>query len=620
MTDTSKPDDISLVRFLGHPDAADDLLDRVDLDVGDQEIPNTDSILAANPLRLIDREIEKQRLGELFSVIYIDTLPIHETPDADPRGSFMRRVWIDGSGGEPDGVIGDQKAMFRKELAGKILRIWEEVTHRLQLSKCAPGVHPTFVGGEQRDAKRQGWPRVIFSVHSNQPPGREASLEVAVALVRQQYEAESTWPSEVSEEIDRVPAWFYSSSKSWALRVLNYDQSVGAFQKRLGRLRESLEGCGIEEPPDLGLLDLKACQIVMYEAVSERFKTVVQELKEQRTTFPDEWSTAGILASVPLGMLYRESPFPEGGFPSHFKGGLWAWFVPKGSDVKPEHERKAKELLRVMWLLLTASYSARSEEVHAEKARMMEQETTFEATAHEVKRVVGSIRKGVDPYVLESIRLYFDTLFGVAGWSFDHEDHSGLLTPEFLESKTLKSLIESSARFAMRIHRVALMCVRDKFPDNPQGAVEELIKTDLGNLDLSEVPESPVSLESEGAKRAVWLFYNAIGAALRNAFQHNDEVLDKSVRFSLLGGLLRIDNFGIGSVGQRPKVNLGGSEKTIRHYVGLYGGDAKKVSIEKVAGSERPTSVPGHEVVKWRTLIPLPAFSQRAHATTRDAR
>lgn len=351
-----------------------------------EAIPNNgfqeNPILQRNPLALIDAEIKSQLLGDLFSVIYLDTTPIYPKELGFFDIDLERRVWIDGKAS-----LNELKDKPKADLAWEILKIWENVTVTLQTADCGIGFHPTF-SGYQGPAKGWRWPEIVFTEYRHRTNRNSSRLpndlnefqQKATSVVWERFlEAQKTQPE--VKDLYKERDSFYSSSSLDDLQASSFQVNYRECEKRAAALAVKLgpEAAQQFSMEQIRKLDLFGCQRVMHEAVHQRFEEYARRLSPKLRLGNVEES---ILFSLPLGMLFYELKDNRRSAPPFFKGGLWAWFVPNERR-RLRHEEAAQHLMHVMWVLLTASYSASSEKAYAGEAR----NRVTENFAHEVKKV-----------------------------------------------------------------------------------------------------------------------------------------------------------------------------------------------------------------------------------------
>jgi len=342
-------------------------------------------ILQKNPLALIDKEIQDQEFGDLFSAIYIDTTPILPKGGGHYESYLERRVWVNGIGRAS--MAKDQSII---KTAKEILNEWERVTTVLQAAKCGIGFHPAFTSFVS-EPKGWRWPEIISTDFPFKLEHRKKAFKIAKSLVRRRFDEKLKDNSNKSKQtkFSKVEEFFYSKSTLNDLEAKSYAANYDAFLERIETLKADLRSQAPDEyqrlnqrniEQELGHLDLFACQLVMHETIHESLRETINRAStvEQK----GKWADESMVFSIPLGMIFYERTADRRDFPPFFKGGLWAWFVPS-SRRKLRHEEAANHLLQVMWVLLTASYSAISEQ---EFERLAKSKVT-ENFAHEVKKV-----------------------------------------------------------------------------------------------------------------------------------------------------------------------------------------------------------------------------------------
>lgn len=346
-------------------------------------------ILQKNPLALIDKEIQSQRLGELFSVIYIDTTPIHPKEGGHYQSFLERRVWINGVARAS--LVGYSSP--EAKLAEEILNEWQYITTALQSAKCGIGFHPAFAGFTSEPVGWR-WPEIISTDYPFNYRYGEEEIKIAKSIVKPLFKEKLDVCESVAPQPNFIQAkeFFYSKSTLNELEAKSYSENYDEFRKRAEQLKRRLLSLPARElhkllPAELerevGRLDLYACQLIMHEAIHERLKAAIMRASSIRGS---TWAEESMVYSIPLGMMFYRRKADEREFPPYYKGGLWAWFVPN-SRRKLRHEEAASHLLQVMWVLLTASYSAISEQ---EYERLAKSKVT-ENFAHEVKKVSNAL-------------------------------------------------------------------------------------------------------------------------------------------------------------------------------------------------------------------------------------
>jgi methylase of polypeptide subunit release factors len=343
-------------------------------------------ILQKNPLLLIDKEIQSQEFGELFSAIYLDTTPIHPKEGGHYESFLERRVWVNGIGRYS---LADP---LTKKIATQILDEWERVTSALQAAKCAIGLHPAFTSFVA-ETKGWRWPEVVSTDYPLRPIHKSNAVEMAKSIVRRHFgEKLVARDAQSGPKFSRVDEFFYSKSTLNELEAKSYRENYDDFLKRAEELKGRLLSLPSDEyrkldkdiDKEVGLLDLYACQLVMHEAIHEGLnKTINGSFTTNRK---EAWPEESMVFSLPLGMIFYKRDADRREFPPFYKGGLWAWFVPS-SRRKLRHEEAANHLLQVMWVLLTASYSAISEQAYERLAKSK----VTENFAHEVKKVSNAL-------------------------------------------------------------------------------------------------------------------------------------------------------------------------------------------------------------------------------------
>jgi methylase of polypeptide subunit release factors len=360
-----------------------------DLSTGDSVNAQTleyNKILQKNPLLLIDKEIQSQEFGDLFSAIYLDTTPIHPKEGGHYESFLERRVWVNGIGRYS---LADP---LSRTIATQILDEWERVTSALQAAKCAIGFHPAFTSFVA-ETKGWRWPEVVSTDYPLRPIHKSNAVEMAKSIVRRHFaEKLLAHDAESRPRFSRVEEFFYSKSTLNELEAKSYRENYDDFLKRAEELKGRLLSLPSDEyrkldrdiDKEVGLLDLYACQLVMHEAIHEGLnKTINGSFTTKRN---EVWPEESMVFSIPLGMIFYKRDADRREFPPFYKGGLWAWFVPS-SRRKLRHEEAANHLLQVMWVLLTASYSAISEQAYERLAK----NKVTENFAHEVKKVSNAL-------------------------------------------------------------------------------------------------------------------------------------------------------------------------------------------------------------------------------------
>jgi SAM-dependent methyltransferase len=359
----------------------------------DKEGFQRNRILERNPLALIDAEISSQNFSDLFSVIYIDSTPNHPTPSGHYQMKLERRVWIDGVAHRTELM---RKGLEEVALADAVLKNWQDITMALQDAKCGVGLHHAFVKLLSPN-DRWRWPEIVTSDYPCRVKGiREIAREIVDHDFKEALKRIEAREFKPESKFTQDEENFYSYSSLEDVKAGSYQENRNAFDKRASRIRQEAEGIlrryeGSSEwevNEEISRADLFACHLSMHNLVQKQFMEDVEGIYRNRPRyFPKE----SRLYSIPLGMIFyqREQDKLEKAdrdFPPYYKGGLWAWFVPK-DDSRVGHEDAANHLMQMLWVLLTASNSALSEIGREREAKF----SVTESFAHEVKKVAGAL-------------------------------------------------------------------------------------------------------------------------------------------------------------------------------------------------------------------------------------
>jgi hypothetical protein len=278
-------------------------------------------------------------------------------------------------------------------------------------------------------------------------------------------------------------------------------------------------------------------------------------------------------------------------------------------------EADAYELLR--WITLHLYVENMTFLAHRE-GEQQQQAREYESAQHEITRIVNIIRASSPPVVLETIRTYFNTLYGISGSKLVGGREQGSFPVGFLSARTLRDFIRSALDEAARIECLVRMSrvpmqgesdAKAQLDDFAGCVLKAATHSAACDADKVLIPRSLGDDENE----KLWFFSNALTAVFRNVIQHGFDdrrKLQQQIDICVVtrGGaaLLQIDNHEVnpgGNIADRvARLKWSHEPKTLRtvkHYVRRFGGEENQVRIEPLESGN---------VRLWRTTIPLPTL------------
>ena len=227
-----------------------------------------------------------------------------------------------------------------------------------------------------------------------------------------------------------------------------------------------------------------------------------------------------------------------------------------------------------------------------------ERNKQYEVQAHEIRKLVRLIDQSAPGYVLNVLRLYFNTIFASGSDAQLLHDPNGILPSEFGKGDTLAELVENCARIASRIETVLRW--KEKGEIEPEPALEEAVERDILRVQQAivlKIIRIPVGFSWR------WEFCSALLCGLRNALSHGESNSPLHISFDGDDKSVVIRNrrksVQDGSSGQLvpEKSHPGSTEQSIRFYAKRYGRPSDKDKLLEKDGADEWF---------WLTKVPCP--------------
>jgi hypothetical protein len=335
----------------------------------------------------------------------------------------------------------------------------------------------------------------------------------------------------------------------------------------------------------------------------------------------------GFLAAAPIGIT------TEAGY--HLLASVFLG-LDKGCTTE-----QVNDLLRRVYLQV---FSANASYIGAIVGRYQQRQNEIASAQHEIKRVADAITASSPAVILDTVRTYFFTLFGISG-EFVNKMIAEKKAPQpFMEAHrrpSLQTFFETALRQAAALQKVSTWCSGPGAPTDDAIARSglEQYTGSVQKLVVFEVPDQVswtrvISLD-ERRSEVYWVAWNGIVAAYRNALRHGYEPDDPLAGLLTVlpasGRIVRILNLAAYYAKEDPPMESG-TGSVLRNYVREASCDEKKVRLHQLTREEferesctrpaisnwsrllyhyqpaiRPSETSKYRTV-WLTEFPLPEF------------
>jgi len=299
--------------------------------------------------------IKAESLGDLFSLIFVDTAPIY--PEQNGQSSIQEacRVWIHGE----NKANGNEKDA---QLRNLLLNYWQRTTVELQTNLCGPFSHADFTGFISR--QHSSWPEILSSEYKDfLEQGKKSPIFIARQIInnRQNSTHKRRAFDPACKNIPGVtisPSEGSSQSDLKALRVESFAANFEKMRRRLVRLAKALKKNRVA---DINLteiiltqMDLLGCHANMHGLVHERFLTAINQFRLPGDLIKTDNSW---LFGVPLGFFLPTQNQGVADWPRSYFGGIWFYFLAKVGADQVKMEKASRRLISLGWLITMGLYS-----------------------------------------------------------------------------------------------------------------------------------------------------------------------------------------------------------------------------------------------------------------------
>lgn len=224
--------------------------------------------------------------------------------------------------------------------------------------------------------------------------------------------------------------------------------------------------------------------------------------------------------------------------------------------------------------------------------------------AHEIRKLIESIRPTTPSFLLEEVRLYFNVIFGSREFLIkSYYDGLDYLPKDYKIGDSFKEMVDNATKIASRVQAVVQLIEEKKLasctPDQFQSIVENYQSEVDNRISYKHKLPKVLSENRRDEKATPFHFLSAVICGLRNALKHKKSASEIIVHLSEDWSELWMDNetqtvsplFRGGP--KQQKLHPGSTTASLNYYVGVY--SAIEAKLE-----------PMPDLNMHRTSVPIP--------------
>lgn len=228
-------------------------------------------------------------------------------------------------------------------------------------------------------------------------------------------------------------------------------------------------------------------------------------------------------------------------------------------------------------------------------------EKQFFFQAHEIRKLIESIRNSTPEFLLDEVRLYFNVIFGSRKYIIDSYYHGHQDLPEdYFLGNNYHELVDNASKIACRIQSIVELIGEEKLQSCTREDFEMRVnqkRKEIDNRISSDFSFTEILKENRKDEKATpFHFLSAVICGIRNALKHKQKGTAVNVQLSFDRQHLRIENkmkpiSPLAKKDKGIKQHPGSTTASLNYYVSVYA-NIDKAILKPIENNIHLTSIP----------------------------